>query len=410
MKALRRWLKHFGNTAIFSPVTVVERKIVDLRVHVSVYCHEPALRAAVAEEWQVLERFAQASFFLSWAWIETWLDAIVDPDPVLLSRVYRDDELVGLAFVGVMERRILGKTSRIAFFNELPVPGRDITQEKNGCLAVAGSEAEVFAALCKALLESEFDIEELCCRGIDLSFTEHLDPTATFEEEQRRCWLVGKASAAGALALEPVLSSLSRNRRAQLKRSFELMAKECGSPMTITAATTQSEADRLFQKLEQLHTRYWQSRGGRGVFANPRWRTFHWLLVSRLLEKGGVQLLEVAAGDRLIGVVYNLRYRSEVLNIQSGFNYTEANWWRPGYVAHLLAADHAARHGCSQYDLLMGSDDYKSSIARPGATLTWFSIYSPGRLNRRRMVRCLLELYRRVRSSSKPKAQGDSRS
>jgi hypothetical protein len=371
------------------------------------------LHDRLGDRWRRLESVADASLFLSWPWIGSWLQEVVGQRQAISIEIFRTGELIALALATLFERRLLGKTSRVAFLHELPLAGHNMVVEKNGVLASRGEESPAFSAAVTALAQSDFDIDEIRCSALD---ERYLDESllrsrfALLPEESATCWLLGKAESP--LTSGDLLGTFSGNRRSQIGRFQRRVEKERG-PLLVTVASSESQAWDFFERLEALHTRYWRAQGMPGSFSNPRWKAFHWALICELLPTGRLHLAKVSAGDEELGYLYNIGHGTVMSNIQSGFSYRDDNRWRPGYLSHLLAAEVAARQGYAQYDLLMGDEGYKASIARPGVRLHWFSLFPRGAgllRNRRYWLRQLLECYRRVRTSSKPNAQGDSRS
>ncbi|MDP5134054.1 MAG: cellulose biosynthesis protein CelD, partial [Paraglaciecola sp.] len=55
-------------------------------------------RVALARQWQQLEQDAEASFFLSWQWIGTWV-AVYPLDLIVLEVLNSEQRLVGLALL-----------------------------------------------------------------------------------------------------------------------------------------------------------------------------------------------------------------------------------------------------------------------------------------------------------------------
>jgi CelD/BcsL family acetyltransferase involved in cellulose biosynthesis len=413
--SIKRWVKSPGEPLSIAPGYREAFLLSGYQADLVAFSNTAAARAALGEKWQALELLAEPSIFLSWAWIETWLEVVIEPAMnLLLIEVQKAGVCCGLALAAVCERGAGPFRSRVAFLNELPVGGRDLTMEKNGVLAHAGLERAMFAAVTAALARSSLRIDEIRASGIDQRYLSEPDDRAVavvVTDERRRCWLLGKpeTEAVASLDLTALLAQLSRSRRWQITR-FQRLAEAEGGAVVLDEARETAEAARWFERLAELHTVYWQQQGKPGAFRNPRWQRFHWRLIERLLPAGQVQLVRIRAGEVELGYLYNLRQRDEMANIQSGFAYRADNRWRPGYLSHLLAADAAQRQGCRRYDLLMGDDDYKATIARPGAELFWLQIFPRRRFNQRLLLWRLLEAYRRLRTSSRPKAQGELRS
>src|SRR6266550_2045344 len=80
--------------------------------------------ALLAEEWQNLERVSSPSFFTSWYWIGTFLEALPEAARPQLLRGFRQSETVALALCGCAIRtRVKGLIrSRTLSINETGQP------------------------------------------------------------------------------------------------------------------------------------------------------------------------------------------------------------------------------------------------------------------------------------------------
>ena len=102
--------------------------------------------AELEREWRALEAVARPSFFISWAWIGSLLDAIPAASRPVLLRGHAQGETAALALVGraVTRRRYRLIRSRGLYLNETGDPQYDaMTIEHNGILCAEGSEPAV---------------------------------------------------------------------------------------------------------------------------------------------------------------------------------------------------------------------------------------------------------------------------
>ena len=134
------------------------------------------------------------------------------------------------------------------------------------------------------------------------------------------------------------LATLSKNRRAQVRRSFRLY--EAAGPLRLEVAGDLDRALEFFSGLKKLHTLRWQKEGKQGVFANPVWENFHRALVRARFREGEIQLLEVRNDDIVVGYLYNLIWHKHVYVLQTGFSPAAEKGFMPGYVVHAMAIEH----------------------------------------------------------------------
>jgi CelD/BcsL family acetyltransferase involved in cellulose biosynthesis len=170
------------------------------------------------------------------------------------------------------------------------------------------------------------------------------------------------------------LASVSANMRYQLRRSKRHYAS-LGS-LVIRRARSRIEATDFLSRLAGLHQVYWTSRGKPGAFANPAVVRFHRALIDSAFDSGAIDLLEVVAGEQILGYLYNFQHRGRVYAYQSGFDYALPHrHCKPGLTCHHLAIEMYLGEGGDAYHFLAGRDRYKENLANAAATLYWIAIH-----------------------------------
>jgi CelD/BcsL family acetyltransferase involved in cellulose biosynthesis len=313
--------------------------------------------AALAAEWRALEARADASFFQSWTWVGCLAETRF-PHPLLL-RAERDGELAGLA--------LLNRAGGKLWLGESGDPALDaIYVEHNGPLLACRDDA---CGCLAALLAAG----RLRLSGVGDGVLAAARATGAVRVLRRQpAPFVDLA----ALARTDYLAGRSANTRQQVRRSDRRYA--AAGPLAVRRAATVAEAENFLDALAALHQATWTARGQPGAFANPRFMQFHKTLLARALPRGEAELLRVAAGDRLVGYLYNFRLRGRVYAYQSGFDYAgAAAHEKPGLTCHHAAIALARREGAVAYDFLAGGDRYKTSLATASATLHWLDVARP---------------------------------
>ena len=346
---------------------------------------------ALDAAWRALEARSHGSFFQSWSWVGSRVEARF-PDPVLLQ-VRHVGETVALGLFNRRRRSWLAPPwgSRL-WLNQTGTPALDsIHVEHNGLLIAAGAPPDTLA---RAFAHLTATASHVVLSGVDAAHLEyaHLEVTgATRLLVRDRAhpaaspWIdlaAVRAQAGGHLAL------LSANTRQQLRRSLRRYALD--GPLQIQRAETLDEAQAFLAALGVLHQQTWTRRGRPGAFANPDFVAFHQALLATAWPRGEIDLLRVSFGTRALGYLYNFRWRGRIANYQTGFDYpTEPSTpLKPGLTCHHLAAEQYAAEGLDAYDLLAGESRYKSSLATNSETLHWIemmpSLSLPGLLHRAR--------------------------
>ncbi|MSP00337.1 MAG: GNAT family N-acetyltransferase [Acetobacteraceae bacterium] len=307
---------------------------------------------ALEAKWRDLEPRANPSLFQSWTWTGC-LARERFSSPVLVEAC-QDGRTVALA---LFNRR--GRTLHLGASGD---PALDsIYIEYNGVMTESGREAELTVACLLAARRAPglrgILKRHLILRGIDTC-------TAACAAEAGDIWY-DRSLISPFVALtdkEPdFLNRRSANTRQQLRRSDRHYAA-IGGIMTERAETL-SQAYEYLDELRMLHQRSWTARGEPGAFSNPFFGRFHHALIACGLPRGEIDLLRVVAGPRLIGVLYNFRYRERVLAYQSGFDYSGAGrHGKPGLTCHHQAVQCAMALGPP------GMIFWRETIATSGAS------------------------------------------
>ena len=329
----------------------------------------------------LLSTTGDPSAFLSAEWMSAWLELYGErARPTAI--VWRDeaDVPVGCVLVSQHADRI-GPVPVTRGYLNASAPMTSC--EHNDVLARPDVRADVVSDLARCL--RALGVDEVALVGV----------RERLAEELRRAWPVqhweGYYGQAPYIPLDdvrasglPYLAFLSSNTRAQIRRSVRLYESIHG-PCSLRRARTAAEAQAWLSELVSLHEARWRSVGERGAFHEEHARHFHEKLVGEALADRGedclvVDLLRVTFGDRSIGVLYNLRYRSRVCFLQCGLDYEGDNRLKPGLVAHAAAIGHYTELGTLEYDFLGGEPEpvqYKTSLTTHSRTLAWIQLPSP---------------------------------
>ncbi len=318
--------------------------------------------------WQALEAEADGSFFQSWAWVGCCYEQMFT-DPALLM-VRQSGRVVAL---GLLNRRI-GRLGRQTYYlhQSGDAAWDSVFIEHNGPLyarGVTGVLQAWFLAVRSMQPRGLFGSCRFMFAGID-------DAAMDAARAAGRVRILAQrvAPAVNLAALREhdmtILDRVSANTRYQIRRSIRMYAQS--GALTLHRASDQQEALAFIDELARLHQRTWQARGKAGAFAPAPFMQFHRQLIARAEPSRQVDVLKVAAGDRVIGYLLNFVYRGHVYAYQSGFDYTvEHPHEKPGLTCHTIAIDHYRAEGRQIYDFLGGEDRYKASFGDFEAKLHW---------------------------------------
>jgi len=333
----------------------------------------------LAAIWQNLEARANRSFFLSWTWIETWLDKIDCSPELMTARL--NDEIVGL---GLVHARLKTRHRLLpiwtAFLNQTGDDNQDvITIEHNDVLADRRFHEEVRLACFRFLIDHGTclgrEVNEVVLGGIDDALRGQVATLGRPLHER---------AAAGSTFVDldalrdtniSFLETLKPSTARRIKRSMALYRKR--GPLELKAAENVDEALDFFDRCGALHQARWTARGRPGAFAYPFYVTFHRRLIEKALPTGAVELVRITVDNEAIGYLYNFLDRGRVSYYFSGFHFDEDNRLKPGLISHTLCIERHRERGMNVYDFLAGEQRYKLELGQPGPTIISLAMQRP---------------------------------
>jgi CelD/BcsL family acetyltransferase involved in cellulose biosynthesis len=367
-------------------------------------------REAVAAIWQTLALNPPRSYFLSWGWVETWLDHLPQDADVQLAVLRDDAGPIAAAFIGharVVRQHLFRSTAWL--LNQTGSHTVDqLYIEDNDFLCREGANVS-----CRDLLAAlPGKWEELYLSGVDPHGT-----TGRLLERVEAPYQVLIANripapyvdlAAVAAGRKDYLAALSSNTRSQIRRCYK--GYEARGPLAREVASDTASALDIFEEMVKLHQHWWGLRGDKGAFANPWFYNFHRSLIERRFAAGELQLVRVRCGDMTVGCIYNFVWNGTVSFYQSGFRPEDDNRLKPGFICHTEAIRHNVEAGNSVYDFMASFDEYKVRMSTHQRELVWARVQKPRlkfaveRMMRAGALRAVAQ-YRKARSGRKRAAR-----
>jgi CelD/BcsL family acetyltransferase involved in cellulose biosynthesis len=321
--------------------------------------------AELAADWTDLEARADGNFFLSWRWIGTWL-AATGARP-LLVKATENGKTIALGLLTPCHRKRHLLSLRQLCLHETGTADPDsLTIEYNGFLMARSAPVDTPVQILIALQSHGPDWDEIVLSGIAPGVLSAAEAAGLHVETDRRSPVFGidLSAAAG-----PWDESVSANLRGQIRQS-RAYAERSG-PLALNAARDTAQALEFFEEMAVLHTAYWRERGKPGAFASQFSQRFHRALIVGGSNLAQVELLQLTAGNQILGYLYNFHYSGRVSNYQSGFAYGDDNRHRPGLIAHAMAIAQAQRRGMRVYDFLAGDAHYKARLGGQTGVMAW---------------------------------------
>lgn len=325
-------------------------------------------------------RAGKKSFFQSPAWIETWLGQAGDKAELHAVRAMQAGTPLLLGIIGISQGGPVPWLSlREARLGEAAQQALDsVYVEYNDFLQAAGAPPELAAEAWCAIFDHFRSIDSFVVRNGTVSSVAAMSQAALARHfslrvlREEHSWIAPLAALRQ--AGRTVLSSLSSNSRKQVERCARLYEERGDLVLHVPAADDEWAVS--WDRLETLHAATWSARGRTSVFANPELLAFHKRL--RKSHPDSVTLLELRAGEDIVGVLYNFMHEGRVMNYQSGFQYEEDNRLKPGLLTHVMAAQHYLEAGADLYDMLVGDVRYKQSLGQMGDRMSLVEAVRPG--------------------------------
>lgn len=331
-------------------------------------------RPQVPDWWEPLRTQAgHASAWLSQSWLQQWLDTFshafvgtwvrwtegertVAGCLLLSGSIRRGGVRLPTLFVNVAD--VTAERAPMAEFNLPPcLPGYEAAVGRDLGRMIAGRTWQVLSfpgheggALVDAMMA------EL--------------PALRVDDDARAAPYVDLTTVTGS-----VLDGLSRNSRQNLRRMMRLYEKRDGA-LAIRPAADAAEAHAWIDELAALHNRTWSKRGQQGAFEHASYCGFAHRLIDATFGQGTVEVLRATAGERTVGLLFNLVADRKICFVQSGFAYeTEDQRLQPGMATIALAIDHYVSRGLAEFDFLAGDAQYKRVFAGHERTLHWTRVW-----------------------------------
>jgi CelD/BcsL family acetyltransferase involved in cellulose biosynthesis len=326
--------------------------------------------------WKDLAAASKCSYFLSWGWIQNWIETLPREVPVKLAVLTNGAGPRSAFFLGNTQMAKQGIFRSKAYrlnqtgnwdYDRLYIEHNSVLHSTQGPCSLQqivdnlpGKWEELYLS---ALAPSNFPANGLEISPPHQIMIANVIPCPYVDLQQAR------ENPKGYLAL------LSSNARSQVKRSYKLY--EARGPLVTEVAEDVATALQIYDELIALHEAWWQRRNKPGAFHSDYFRAFHRRLIEKRFQAGEIQLIRLRCGDATVGCLYNFVFRGVVYFYQSGLSFEEDNRLKPGYVCHVEAIQFNAKVGHERYDFLAGVEDYKERLSTHKDSLVWARIQKP---------------------------------
>lgn len=314
------------------------------------------------ENWCELQTKSSHRFFLSWHWMHAWLRSVKPSVTILLIK--HQNQIVGLCLL-CFKRTTRHKFLSIkqCFLHETGDPNSDQQWIEYNDFLIADSHRQYVYPLLVETLKNKFEWDEFLL-GVSSE-----DKVEQFTKTSGLSLLKRWESQSHGIDLTHLraqypdyLSSLSKNKRSQIRRSLKHYEKQ-GS-LSITHAKTLEQGLCFFNEINPIHKKRWGTGYQQSGFANPIFIRFHETLIRNNWDKGHIDLIKISCAGRAIAYFYNFVYQQRVYFYLSALADETDNKLKPGIIGHALCIQEYLDAGLVYYDFMGGGEPYKDSLAQ----------------------------------------------
>ncbi len=156
--------------------------------------------------------------------------------------------------------------------------------------------------------------------------------------------------------LDALPASLSWRFRRRLRNARNRLGR-AGDAQFVTA--DERSLPELLEALVRLHSLRWEERGEPGVLSDPRLRRFYEVAAAGFLRRGWLRLHALRLGGAPVAVLYGFAHRDRLCMYLSGLD-PSADFCSPGVLILHHAIEQAIHEGAREFDMLRGTESYKS--------------------------------------------------
>lgn len=324
-------------------------------------------------EWQTLFAVSDCSPFLSWEWLNVWLESFGDGKSPMLLKAYRGDALIAILPMFREKKRLAAmRFDRVALLGE-GVGGADhldiISRPEDRAAAMTAifdyiNISESADVLCLENLDNGSVTTELLR---DLSLRAGLRFNRFSSSISAVCPQIDLAEGWAAVLAN---SKREDNFRRKLKKLEKMPGFEFRS------VTSPNETGDAFERFLHLHQKRWEKEGGSELSGHPRLISFQRSLVSKLSCKGLIRFDELWKGGECLSSIYGLDSGKTFYYYNSGYD-QDFSKLSVGLVLLGLSVKSAIERGVTLYDFLRGDEAYKSDWANCRTELVNFRFSRP---------------------------------
>ena len=323
--------------------------------------------AALRSDWsELLQSSASSNPFLTWEWLYAWWMHFGNSNGLRLLVVRAGTELIAIAPLRMV-------SAPLYWFSRLEFLGTgEAGSDYLDVIARRGCEDEVVEAL------ADF----LTSRQLTLRLT-HLPPASISAQLARRLGGAGWATSFAddgtcpivdlqGHTFESFLGSVGASHRANVRRRLRALDREFD--VRFDRITRHEDRQAALAALARFHNRRYADRGGSTAFASAAARAFHEDATRRALDRGWLRMYRLTLNGTTAAVMYGFHMGGRFYFYQHGYDDTYAPQ-SIGLVLMALTIKAAISEAATEFDMLWGTEAYKSRWARRAGVLQRVELY-----------------------------------
>jgi CelD/BcsL family acetyltransferase involved in cellulose biosynthesis len=322
---------------------------------------------ALRGEWaELLHASGRSNPFLTWEWLHPWWVHFGNAHGLRLLVVRDGGELMAVAPLWLI-------SAPLYWFSRLEFLGTgEAGSDYLDVIVRRGREDEAVGAL------AEF----LTARQLTLRLT-HLPPASIAAQLAKRLSSAGWMSSFADDGVCPVvdlsghtfesyLATLGASHRANIRRRLRALDRKF--EVRFDRVTRHQERQSALAALAEFHSRRYTDRGGSTAFTSPAARAFHEDATRLALDCGWLRMYQLTLNGALAAVMYGFSDSGRFFFYQHGYDEHYAAQ-SVGLALMALTIRAAISEGASEFDMLWGTESYKSLWARRTHVLRRVDLY-----------------------------------
>ena len=329
-------------------------------------------------QWNALLRASSADGpFLTWEWLHAWWNNLAASSSLKVVVVRDGDELIAIAPFRVA-------LHPLPWFSRLEFLGTGHAGSDYLDLIVrSGREEDAVRAIAQWLKVQRITmrLDHVPEASLAARVAEHLtaDGWTSSTTPDGVCPLIPLAGH----TWDSFLATLGSAHRANVRRRLRGIEQQFQTRFELV--TTESVRKSALEALARFHDRRFKQAGGSSAFCTPAVRAFQDEATRRALDRGWLRMYVLRLNGEIAAVMYGFFYNRQFYFYQHGFDDRYARH-SIGLVLMALTLRAALDEGAQAFDLLWGTEGYKSLWAREARMLRRIQLFPPhaaGRIHRR---------------------------